>query len=36
LLEALSSDPYSVTYMWKDAADRSADVKALRVLWQQD
>jgi hypothetical protein len=36
LLEALSSDPYSVTYMWKDAAARSADVKTLKVLWQQD
>ncbi|MEA2080089.1 MAG: hypothetical protein U9P00_09570 [Pseudomonadota bacterium] len=36
LLDALSRDPYSVTYMWKDAAARSADVKTLRVLWQQD
>lgn len=36
LLDALSDDPYSVTYMWKDAAARSADVKTLRVLWQQD
>ena len=36
LLDALSSDPYSVTYMWKEAAARSADVKTLRVLWQQD
>ena len=36
LLDALSDDPYSVTYMWKDAAARSADVKTLRMLWQQD
>ena len=36
LLEALSSDPYSVTYMWMDAAARSADLKTLKVLWQQD
>ena len=36
LLTALNSDPYSVTYMWKDTASRLADVKTLRVLWQQD
>lgn len=36
LLEALSRDPYSVTYMWKDAADHSADIKTLKVIWQQD
>jgi hypothetical protein len=36
LLEALSRNPYSVTYMWKDAAVRSADIKILKVLWQQD
>jgi len=36
LLNALSRNPYSVTYMWKHAADRSTDVKTLNVLWQQD
>jgi len=36
LLNALSRNPYSVTYMWKHAADRSTDVKTLKVLWQQD
>jgi hypothetical protein len=36
LLNALSRNPYSVTYMWKEAADRSTDVKTLKVLWQQD
>ena len=36
LLDALSNDPYSVTYMWKDTAALSPDVKTLRVLWQQD
>ena len=36
LLAALANDPYSVTYMWKDAASRQADVKTLRVLWHQD
>ena len=36
LLEALSSNPYSVTYMWKYDALQSSDVKILRVLWQQN
>jgi hypothetical protein len=36
LLDALSSDPYSVTYMWKETAALSEDVKTLRVLWQDD
>jgi hypothetical protein len=36
LLDALSNNPYSVTYMWKDMAARSPDVKTLRVLWHQD
>ena len=36
LLKALSANPYSVTYMWKDDAVRSSDVKILRVLWQQN
>ena len=36
LLKALSGNPYSVTYMWKESADRSTDVKTLKVLWQQD
>ena len=36
LLKALSTNPYSVTYMWKDDAVRSSKVKILRVLWQQN
>ena len=36
LLKALSTNSYSVTYMWKDDAVRSSDVKILRVLWQQN
>lgn len=36
LLKALSTNPYSVTYMWKDDAVRSEKVKILRVLWQQN
>ena len=36
LLKALSTNPYSVTYMWKGDAVRSSDVKILRVLWQQN
>lgn len=36
LLDALSTKPYSVTYMWKDDAMRSSKVKILRVLWRQN
>ena len=36
LLDALLSDPYSVTYMWKDTAAISPDVKTLKVLWQEN
>jgi len=36
LLDALLSNPYSVTYMWKDTAALSPDVKTLRVLWQEN
>ncbi len=36
LLKALSTNLHSVTYMWKDDAVRSPNVKILRVLWQQN
>ena len=36
LLEALSKNPYSVTYMWKYDALQSSDVKILKTLWQQN
>lgn len=36
LLEALSNNPYSITYMWKHDALQSSDVKILRMLWQQN
>ncbi|NOQ91015.1 MAG: hypothetical protein GQ549_08745 [Gammaproteobacteria bacterium] len=36
LLDALSSRPYSVSYMWKDDAIKSPKVKILRVLWHQN
>ncbi|NOQ87629.1 MAG: hypothetical protein GQ550_01790 [Gammaproteobacteria bacterium] len=36
LLSALSTKPYSVSYMWKKDAVRSSQVKILRVLWQQN
>jgi hypothetical protein len=36
LLDALSTNPYSVTYMWKGDAVRSSNVRILRVLWQQN
>lgn len=34
LTDALSSDPYSVSYMWKVSAERSSNVKILRTLWE--
>ncbi|RDH85734.1 MAG: hypothetical protein DIZ80_02055 [endosymbiont of Galathealinum brachiosum] len=36
LQDALSERPYSVSYMWKEDAERSTKVKALRVLWYQN
>ena len=36
LLYALSVNPYSVSYMWKDDADLLSEVKILRVLWHQN
>ncbi|MGD2160124.1 MAG: hypothetical protein PVG94_03000 [Gammaproteobacteria bacterium] len=36
LLNALSSNPYSVTYVWKETADRTSNVKILGILWQHD
>lgn len=36
LLKALSNNPYSVSYMWKESAERSPDLKILRVLWEQN
>ncbi|NOR41822.1 MAG: hypothetical protein GQ572_00690 [Gammaproteobacteria bacterium] len=36
LQDALLTKPYSVSYMWKDDAVRSSNVKILRVLWQQN
>ncbi len=36
LLKSLSTNPYSVTYMWKNDAIRSSNVKILRVLWLQN
>jgi len=35
LIKALSSNPYSVSYMREDAAEREPDVKILRVLWEK-
>jgi len=35
LQAALVSEPYSVTYMWRDDAVRMPDVKILKVLWQK-
>ena len=36
LLAALSTKPYSISYMWKEDAVRSSQIKILRVLWQQN
>lgn len=33
LMEALSSNPHSVTYMWKEDALRMPDVKIIKMLW---
>jgi len=35
LLEALSSNPYSISYMWENAAEREPKLKILRVLWEE-
>ena len=36
LLKALSTNPASITYMWKEDAVQSPDIKILKVLWQQN
>ena len=36
LLTALSTKPYSVSYMWKDDAVKSSKIKILRELWHQN
>lgn len=36
LLIALSKNPYSVSYMWKESAENNPDLKILRVLWEQN
>jgi hypothetical protein len=35
LLKALSSNPYSISYMWAHVAEREPDIKILRVLWEK-
>ena len=36
LLKALSTNPNSITYMWKDDAIQSPNIKILKVLWRQN
>ena len=36
LLKALSNNPYSVSYMWRESAESRPDLKILRVLWEQN
>lgn len=35
LLNALSSNPYSISYMWEHVAEREPGIKILRVLWEK-
>jgi hypothetical protein len=35
LLEALSTNPYSISYMWEHVAEREPGIKILRVLWEK-
>jgi ABC-type phosphate transport system substrate-binding protein len=35
LLAALKKNPYSISYMWKEDAISSSEVKILRVLWDK-
>jgi hypothetical protein len=34
LIRALTSNPYSISYMWKESAEKSPGIKILRVLWE--
>ncbi len=35
LINALTSNPYSISYMWKESAEESPNIKILRVLWER-
>ncbi len=35
LINALSSNPYSISYMWEHVAEREPGIKILRVLWEK-
>jgi hypothetical protein len=35
LLKALSSNPYSISYMWAHDAELEPGIKILRVLWEK-
>jgi len=35
LLKALSSNPYSISYMWAQDAELQPGIKILRVLWEK-
>ena len=34
LINALTSNPNSISYMWKESAEESPNIKILRVLWE--
>lgn len=35
LINALTGNPYSISYMWKESAEESPNIKILRVLWER-
>lgn len=35
LMEALSADPELVSFMWREEAEHSGQLKILRVLWEE-
>lgn len=36
LVRALRESPYSISYMWRNDAERSAGIKIIRLLWQEN
>ncbi|MFO1401016.1 MAG: hypothetical protein U1F30_07360 [Steroidobacteraceae bacterium] len=35
LLEQLRRNPYAITYMWQRSAQRTPDIRIIRVLWHE-
>jgi len=36
LARALRKYPYSISYMWRDDAERSIGIKVIKLLWQEN